>query len=180
MIWVKVYKKLKVLLLAAAYLLVCQPASAERVYTCNIGGETVYTSHAQPSCNQADLPSIGHYSSSSYQSFGSPNIESESVSKKHRVTKRRKHLVASKTRENNGFAPVIPATRTSSAVGGRKAILEQELGNEQKALASARTALNAAHSSKLGSTPQSINQLKADIADRQQNIQALKRELGRL
>lgn len=62
-----------------------------------------------------------------------------------------------------------------------RAILEQELANERKALASAQQSLSNARSAKGGAINQElVNQLQGSVLDRQQNIQALQRELGRM
>jgi len=55
--------------------------------------------------------------------------------------------------------------------------LEQELANEQQALASAQNELSAARAQK---NQNRASQLTASIQDRRQNIQALQRELSRM
>ena len=55
----------------AAVLALAAAQSAEagsKIYTCEINGEIVYTSRASGNCHSADLPSIGRYSSSRYDS----------------------------------------------------------------------------------------------------------------
>ena len=64
-----------------------------------------------------------------------------------------------------------------SGSSGRRTILEQELANEQQALASAQNELSAARAQK---NQNRASQLTANIQDRRQNIQALQRELSRM
>ena len=58
----------------------------------------------------------------------------------------------------------------------RKSVLQTELTNERKALAEAQQALNRSHTGKGGDT----TALQNVVFDRQQNIQALQRELSRM
>ncbi|UOP05200.2 hypothetical protein [Conchiformibius kuhniae] len=68
--------------------------------------------------------------------------------------------------------------------GGRRTILEQELANERSALAAAQKALadgRVVLSGKTDAGHQSrVRQLESAVLDRQQNIQALQRELSRM
>ncbi|HFC8537505.1 TPA: hypothetical protein ACFP4Y_001883, partial [Neisseria bacilliformis] len=61
--------------------------------------------------------------------------------------------------------------------GGRRSILEQELANERQALNTAQNELSVARAQK---NQNRASQLTASIQDRQQNIQALQRELSRM
>ena len=67
---------------------------------------------------------------------------------------------------------------------GRRTILEQELTNERTALAQAQRALidgRAVSGKMVDATHQTrIRQLESAVLDRQQNIQALQRELSRM
>ena len=80
--------------------------------------------------------------------------------------------------------PAVAAPRMNTArSSGRRTILEQELNNERNALAAAQQALvsgrvangqaDAAHQAR-------VRQLESAVLDRQQNIQALQRELSRM
>ncbi|EMT9329448.1 hypothetical protein NA724_000223, partial [Neisseria gonorrhoeae] len=63
----------------------------------------------------------------------------------------------------------------------RRSILEAELSNERKALTEAQKMLSQARLAKGGNiNHQKINALQSNVLDRQQNIQALQRELGRM
>lgn len=67
--------------------------------------------------------------------------------------------------------------------GGRRTILEQELNNERNALAAAQQALanGRAVSGQADAGHQArVRQLESAVLDRQQNIQALQRELSRM
>ena len=78
-------------------------------------------------------------------------------------------------------APVIAAPKSSPGNSSRRAILEQELANERRALSDAQKSLAQARGAKGGSIDQQqISTLQSSVLDRQQNIQALQRELGRM
>lgn len=75
----------------------------------------------------------------------------------------------------------VPTAPKVSSTGGRRAILEQELTNERQALANEQKALAAARTAKGGNVDQQhISRLQGSVLDRQQNIQALQRELSRI
>ncbi|WP_225747758.1 hypothetical protein [Eikenella sp. Marseille-P7795] len=82
-------------------------------------------------------------------------------------------------------APVAaaPSGRTNS---GRRLILEQELANERRALADAQKALTESRTLPKGDQAAyaahqaRVSSLQSDVLDRQQNIQALQRELSRM
>ncbi|MCF7529683.1 hypothetical protein ACOR62_07745 [Neisseria lisongii] len=140
-------------------------AQAAQVYTCHIGGLTVYTSRPSASCRLAQLPAIGSYS-------GYLHNEPAAAPTAKRKTRR---PVPHPT------APVIPAAapipaETAPARSSRQTILQEELANERKALQEAQSRLIQAQH---GNDPQQIQALQTAVSDRQQNIQALQRELSR-
>ncbi len=158
-----------------------QTASAAKIYTCMINGEVTYTSRPSGNCQTADLPPIGRYSSSRYdepQAAQSARYERPEA-KKQAVAKAR----APKP-ENQGVMPAKltqPAAPKLAGNSGRRSILEQELANERKALSEAQQSLTSARAAKGGTIDQQqITQLQGHVLDRQQNIQALQRELGRM
>lgn len=80
--------------------------------------------------------------------------------------------------------PAVAAPRMSTArSSGRRTILEQELNNERNALAAAQQALvsgRAANGQGDAAHQARVRQLESAVLDRQQNIQALQRELSRM
>ena len=81
--------------------------------------------------------------------------------------------------------PAMPtAPKLSSArANGRRTILEQELNNERNALAQAKQNLADGRIVKGANDTNRdarIRQLESAVLDRQQNIQALQRELSRM
>ena len=80
--------------------------------------------------------------------------------------------------------PTVAAPRMSTArSSGRRTILEQELNNERNALAAAQQALvsgRAANGQADAAHQARVRQLESAVLDRQQNIQALQRELSRM
>ena len=80
--------------------------------------------------------------------------------------------------------PTVAAPRISTArSSGRRTILEQELNNERNALAAAQRALvsgRAANGQADAAHQARVRQLESAVLDRQQNIQALQRELSRM
>lgn len=76
-------------------------------------------------------------------------------------------------RPTPGDFPRISADQQRSRDGDRRAILEQELSTEQKNLQQAQATLTTA-------TPQTAPALRDSVALHQRNLEALKKELGRL
>ncbi len=161
----------------AAFLLLAANTHAAKIYTCVINGDTVYTSKPQGNCHSADLPSLGRYSSGGYQEQAVPKTQAAPVYQAPKGT-------AKKAAPRQPAAPVVTQTPPPvKATGGRRQILEQELANERKALADAQKALAAGRSVSGQNNAQhqsSVRQLESAVLDRQQNIQALQRELGRM
>lgn len=74
-----------------------------------------------------------------------------------------------------------PPPQQAPSNNSRRSILETELSNERKALVEAQKMLSQARLAKGGNiNHQEINALQSNVLDRQQNIQALQRELGRM
>lgn len=74
-----------------------------------------------------------------------------------------------------------PPPQQAPVNNSRRSILEAELSNERKALTEAQKMLSQARLAKGGNiNHQEINALQSNVLDRQQNIQALQRELGRM
>lgn len=149
------------------------PVSQAAVYTCNIGGTIVYTSRMGANCRNAQLPTLGSYTSS--RSVYAEQAR-RSDPEPERTAKRTK-AAAPKAAPTpvQLAAPKIPGN------SGRRSILEQELANERQALAKTQSELAAARTAKNGSIDQQrINNLQASVTDRQLNIQALQRELSRM
>lgn len=151
------------------------PAGA-KVYECNVGGVTVYTSRPSANCHTPDLPKIGSYTSIA------PRVAPPPREPAAQASPRRASM--STNRAANAPIRTAPPLQTADAglpkpsgSSGRRTILEQELANEQQALASAQNELSAARAQK---NQNRASQLTANIQDRRQNIQALQRELSRM
>ncbi len=170
-------------LAVAACVAVSQPSRAAKIYTCVVNGETVYTSKPAGNCHSADLPPIGRYSSARYDA-PQPAAQPRAAAPKSSAASKNASANRSSNRQQTAAAPVAAPTappRNTKTGSGRRAILEQELANERKALAGEQQALSAARAAKGGSVNQQlVSQLQGSVLDRQQNIQALQRELGRM
>ena len=159
-------------------------AHAAKIYTCEVNGSIVYTSRPSGNCQAVnDLPIVGKYSSSRYDAPVSDAPTSQTAPAKSKNTAAKSnHKVTPKP------APVRTASETapppvpkSSGVNSRRSILETELSNERAALADAKKQLSQARTAKGGSVnQQAISTLQGAVLDREKNIQALQRELGRM
>lgn len=160
------------LLLTSALLLAALPAQA-RVYEC---GDGRYSSKPAPGCRSADLPRIGSYSAPPKAVARAPVVRPAAASN----TAYRPQTAAA------AATPVAAPAASPRSNNGRRMILEQELANERRALNEAQRTLTesrvlprgnpadyAAHQAR-------INSLQSDVLDRQQNVQALQRELSRM
>ena len=151
--------------LAASLLMFAAVSGAQaspKIYTCTVNGEVIYTSRPSGNCHSADLPTIGKYSSSRYDApaFEMSEPAAEAPSKRAGNAK--------------------PAPKSSGSTS-RRSILETELNNERKALGEAQKSLAQARVAKGGHVnQQEITSLQSAVLDRQQNIQALQRELSRM
>ena len=161
-------------------------AEAGKIYTCEINGTIVYTSRPSGGCHAPELPPIGRYSSARYdapESVSTPQPQRKET-KASGNAKRSQTKVKTKT----PTAPIRPTTPSvaapapkPTASNSRRSILETELSNERKALSEAQKSLAQARAVKGGTIDrQQIKNLEGSVLDRQQNIQALQRELGRM
>ncbi|HEZ3906278.1 TPA: hypothetical protein WJG34_000187 [Neisseria meningitidis] len=155
-------------------------ANAAKIYTCTINGETVYTTKPSKSCHSTDLPPIGNYSSERYippqtpEPAPSPSNGGQAV--KYKAPVKTVSKTVSKPAKSN-----TPPPQQAPSNNSRRSILEAELSNERKALTEAQKMLSQARLAKGGNiNHQEINALQSNVLDRQQNIQALQRELGRM
>ena len=182
---------MKKTLLASMVLLTLSQGAIAEIYSC---GEGCYTSNAKKGSGKADLGNkIGSYTSVKPRpsTYAAPSVEgvtaahsgSGSQSAVHRAAPAVAPASAQPVAAPMPAAVTVPRI-TPARAGGRRTILEQELANERNALSGAQKALAAGRSVK-GSTNDAehqarIRQLESAVLDRQQNIQALQRELGRM
>ena len=166
------------------------PAGA-KVYECNVGGVTVYTSRPSANCHTPDLPRIGSYTSiaprvappprepaaQASAAPGSPRRASMSTNRAANAPNEENIFQVASPWSGGGRQTADAGLPKPSGNSGRRTILEQELANEQQALASAQNELSAARAQK---NQNRASQLTANIQDRRQNIQALQRELSRM
>ena len=169
-------KTLLTLSALAIGLLPMQLAHAGKIYTCTANGRVTYTTKPSGNCHGADLPPIGRYSSLRYdapQARSEPAAPAPAKSRTAKATAPRNVQTAA--------APVVPAAPKAAGSNGRRAILQQELANERQALSSDQQALTSARTAQGGSVNQHlVHRLQGSVLDRQQNIQALQRELARM
>ena len=169
-------KTLLILSALAICLLPVQPAHAGKIYTCTANGRVTYTTKPSGNCHGADLPPIGRYSSLRYDA---PQARSEPAAPA--PAKNRTAKAAAPRNVQTAAAPVVPAAPKAAGSSGRRAILQQELANERQALSSDQQALTSARTAQGGSVNQQlVHRLQGSVLDRQQNIQALQRELARM
>ena len=169
-------KTLLTLSALAIGLLPAQLAHAGKIYTCTANGRVTYTTKPSGNCHSADLPPIGRYSSLRYDA---PQARSEPAAPA--PAKNRTAKAAAPRNVQTAAAPVVPAAPKAAGSNGRRAILQQELANERQALSSDQQALTSARTAQGGSVNQQlVHRLQGSVLDRQQNIQALQRELARM
>lgn len=160
-------KKLLFLSLAAC---LAQPALA-KIYKCTRGGAVTYVNKAQSGCVALDLEPLSTYSTSKSRGHS-----------KTRVTPKQ----TNKTNTNKGSYPSVDANTQAGRDQGRKQILQAELANEQRALATAQKALSDGQQVRQGNEKNSvkhqerIKQLQNSVTDRRKNVQAIQNELNRL
>ena len=115
----------RITLLMILMSMACQ-VQAAKIYTCVVNGDTLYTSKPQGNCSSADLPSIGSYTSASYQPAVAPAVAP--------VYKEPKPKTAKKAPIRSSNEPAVAQTPPPvKASGSRRQILEQELANERSA-----------------------------------------------
>lgn len=169
-------KTLLTLSALAIGLLPMQLAHAGKIYTCTANGRVTYTTKPSGNCHSADLPPIGRYSSLRYDA---PQARSEPAAPA--PAKNRTAKTTAPRNVQTAAAPVVPAAPKAAGSNGRRAILQQELANERQALSSDQQALTSARTAQGGSVNQQlVHRLQGSVLDRQQNIQALQRELARM
>ena len=164
-------------ILFTALAFAAMPAAHAKVYTCMVNGEVVYTASPKGNCQQAQLQPIGSYSNNN-------------AAYRNTSTAARTPSVSSRPRSNTATAAPAAATNTAAVPKGgdstRRSILEQELANERNALSAAQKALTDGRAMKTADKNQyaqyqeRVRQLESAVLDRQQNVQALQRELSRM
>ena len=158
--------------LLTIFALSCLSAAAGPVYSCGNGS---YSSKPGPGCQRADLPTIGRYSAARPRPAPAPAPQRAAVGSQQAAVY---HAPTPQP-----VAAAAPSSRTNS---GRRMILEQELANERRALATAQRALTESRTMPKGdgaayqAHQARVSSLQSDVLDRQQNIQALQRELSRM
>lgn len=184
-------------LLILAFAVAASPALDAKVYSC---GNGCYTSNPKAAKGQANLgKQIGSYTGyrdkTKTVDVASIEVEKPTVRKEASPARARPTTaVAAKRAQPSVDIPArsVPVAlqkptsvdTTPRRASGRRTILEQELANERNALAQAQKALadgrvvtgqmaDAGHQTR-------IRQLESTVLDRQQNIQALQRELSRM
>lgn len=171
----------KVLLTSIVLLAAAQGAQAE-IYSCGPG---CYTSNAKKGSGKADIGTkIGSYTSVKSRSLSEsamvvPQQRSGAPAARHASVAPAHSVAVANTQPAAAPVPKVSSARAS----GRRNILEQELNNERNALAQAQKALadgRAVGGSSDAGHQSRIRQLESAVLDRQQNIQALQRELGRM
>ena len=174
----------KAFLTSIVLLTLSQGAIAE-IYSC---GEGCYTSNAKKGSGKADLGNkIGSYTSVRPRYEASVEAPRASASVATRSNYRASPSVAAPAHSVPvaNMQPAMPAAPklSSARANGRRTILEQELNNERNALAQAKQNLADGRIVKGANDTNRdarIRQLESAVLDRQQNIQALQRELSRM
>ena len=176
---------MKKTLLASMVLLPLSQGAIAEIYSC---GEGCYTSNAKKGSGKADLGNkIGSYTSVKHRyeppveaSHGSTSVATRSNYRASPSVVAPAHSVPVANMQ-----PAMPTTPklSSARANGRRTILEQELNNERNALAQAKQNLADGRIVKGANDTNRdarIRQLESAVLDRQQNIQALQRELSRM
>ncbi|MBH5328737.1 hypothetical protein H9Q10_03530 [Eikenella sp. S3360] len=159
--------------------LACLSAGAAPIYNCGNGS---YSSKPGPGCQRADLPAIGRYTSAP-RPRPAPQPTLAAAPAQTRATSGGQQAAVYRAPAPAAPVAATPSGRTNS---GRRLILEQELANERRALADAQKALTESRTLPKGDQAAyaahqaRVSSLQSDVLDRQQNIQALQRELSRM
>lgn len=181
-------------LIVLAFAVAASPALDAKVYSC---GNGCYTSNPKAAQGRANLGrQIGSYTSTlpkeevvTADKIAAPRTVEVA---QRRVAVPRPRVVAATTLRAPSATsvpvalqrPSVDITPRRSTNSGRRTILEQELNNERTALAQAQKALTdgrAVNTQTADAGHQTrIRQLESAVLDRQQNIQALQRELSRM
>ena len=171
--------------LLTIFALSCLSAAAGPVYSCGNGS---YSSKPGPGCQRADLPTIGRYSAARPRPAPAP-VAAAPAPQRAAVGSQQAavyHAPAPQPVAAPAPQPVAAAAPSSRTNSGRRMILEQELANERRALATAQRALTESRTMPKGdgaayqAHQARVSSLQSDVLDRQQNIQALQRELSRM
>ena len=163
--------------LLTIFALSCLSAAAGPVYSCGNGS---YSSKPGPGCQRADLPTIGRYSAARPRPAPAPVAATPAP---QRAAVGSQQAAVYHAPAPQPVAAAAPSSRTNS---GRRMILEQELANGRRALATAQRALTESRTMPKGdgaayqAHQARVSSLQSDVLDRQQNIQALQRELSRM
>lgn len=168
--------------LLTIFALSCLSAAAGPVYSCGNGS---YSSKPGPGCQRADLPTIGRYSAARPRPAAAPVAAAPvaAAPAPQRAAVGSQQAAVYHAPAPQPVAAAAPSSRTNS---GRRMILEQELANERRALATAQRALTESRTMPKGdgaayqAHQARVSSLQSDVLDRQQNIQALQRELSRM
>lgn len=167
------------LVIGALFTIIVSPFSMAEVYSCGPG---CYTSSPSRGNGKADLGhKIGSYTSIKPRTVASVSNHPPSARPQATVQRSATSQTARPVQVAN-TAPVAPRLNPAKN-SSRRAILEQELNNERNALANAQKALadGRAVSGQSDAVHQNrIRSLESAVLDRQQNIQALQRELSRM
>ena len=164
-------------------------AHAAKIYTCEVNGSIVYTSRPSGNCQAVnDLPIVGKYSSSRYDApvsdaptLNAPTSQTAPAKSKNTAAKSNHKATPKPAPVRTASETAPPPVPKSSGVNSGRSILETELSNERAALADAKKQLSQARTAKGGSVnQQAISTLQGAVLDREKNIQALQRELGRM
>ncbi len=164
--------------LLTIFALTCLSAAAAPVYNCGNGS---YSNKPGPGCQRADLPAIGRYTAARPRPAPQPTIAAAAPAQPRASAGSQQPAVYRAPAPTPVAA--APSGRTNS---GRRLILEQELANERRALADAQKALTESRTLPKGdgaayaAHQARVSNLQSDVLDRQQNIQALQRELSRM
>ena len=164
--------------LLTIFALSCLSAAAGSVYSCGNGS---YSSKPGPGCQRADLPTIGRYSAARPRPTPAPVAAAPAPQRAAAAGSQQAAVYHAPAPQ-----PVAAATPSGRTNSGRRMILEQELANERRALATAQRALTESRTMPKGdgaayqAHQARVSSLQSDVLDRQQNIQALQRELSRM
>ncbi|MBK0395302.1 hypothetical protein [Kingella bonacorsii] len=175
---------MKKTLLASMVLLTLSQGAIAEIYSC---GEGCYTSNAKKGSGKADLGNkIGSYTSVKHRyeppveaSHGSTSVATRSSYRPSGGAAPARSVPVANMQPAMPAAPKLSSARAN----GRRTILEQELNNERNALAQAKQNLADGRIVKGANDTNRdarIRQLESAVLDRQQNIQALQRELSRM
>ena len=164
-------------------------AHAAKIYTCEVNGSIVYTSRPSATAKPSMIYRLSANTAAADTTLRLV-MRRHSMHRHHkRLRQKAKIRLQNPTiRQHPKPAPVRTASETapppvpkSSSVNSRRSILETELSNERVALADAKKQLSQARTAKGGSVnQQAISTLQGAVLDREKNIQALQRELGRM